>query len=84
MRSTVACLVLAVTLLVLLAGSWHNELRDKDCPVCQTANLPLVAPAPAPPLAPPDLLEHCSQPNDARHDPQVFQTTHAPRAPPLA
>lgn len=83
-RTAVAYTALLLILLLPVAGSWHNELQDRDCPVCQTAHLPLVAPAPAPPLTPPAMVEHRSQSTDVRHDPQVFQTTHAPRAPPQA
>ena len=84
MRTGVAYVALLLTLLLPVVGSWHNELQDRDCPVCQTAHLPLVTPSAAHVLQSPELIELCSQTADVQHDPQVFETTHAPRAPPLA
>jgi len=82
-RTVVAYTALLLTLLLPVAGSWHNELQDRDCPVCQTAHLPLVAPSAAHVPQAPELIEFRRQTADVRHDPQVFEATHAPRAPPL-
>ena len=84
MRTVVAYTALLLTLLLPVVGSWHNELQDRDCPVCQTAHLPLVAPSAAHVLQAPELIELCSQTADVPRDSPAFEATHAPRAPPLA
>ena len=82
-RSAVA--VLAITLLAFSAVvvAWHNDATpDRDCPICQVANLPLVKPAAVVQLAPPSFAERHATVAPALQELEAALTSFSPRGPP--
>ncbi len=72
-----------VSAFATIAVAWHTDsVADRDCPICQVANLPVVKPAAIVQPAPPAFVERHVAPTVSLQELEAAITFSSPRAPP--
>jgi hypothetical protein len=82
-RAAVAVLAIVLLGFSAMVVAWHTDATpDRDCPICQVANLPLVKPAAVVQLAPPAFVERHVTAAPALQELEAALTFFSPRGPP--
>ncbi len=91
-RLVIAVLAIVLAGFATTAAAWHidvphpntshSESPDRDCPICQVANLPLVKPMVVAQILPPTVVERHVPPAVSLQELEAALTFSSPRAPP--
>jgi hypothetical protein len=82
-RLVIAVLAICLAGFATVAAAFHTDSGvDRDCPICQLANLPVVKPAAIPQLPRPAFVERHVPPDVSLQELEAARTFSSPRAPP--